>query len=234
MRLASHGSRLEIIGGNILKSKKLFYAALFLILIFFSVLVFHPPILNRAGRFFAPVSHEGAEVVVLEGTQIVKKGALNGGIRLLRDGKAKNMVVVLHLPSKENQVFALEDKYAQLIINELENMGLEKERIQVISAPIDGHPITLAEARFVVNKLSQRGIRKAILLSEGFHTRRSFGVYSQEGKRVGLHVVPYPYFIEYESNEWWHRAEGVSDFVIESFKLAYYIINGYISIKSLW
>jgi hypothetical protein len=173
-------------------------------------------------------------MVILEGTQVVKKGALNAGMRLLADGKAKSMVVVLQHPSKENQVFALEDRYTQLIMNELEHLGLEKEKVQVISAPIDGHPITLTEARFVVAKLSQNGVRSAILLSKGFHTRRSFGVYSQEGARVGLHVVPYTYFIEYDTNSWWHETEGVSDFVEESFKLVYYLLHGYISIKSLW
>jgi hypothetical protein len=216
-----------------LRPKKFLYAALFLLLVLFC-LSLYKPVLKEAGRFLSPTSNERAEVVILEGTQVVKKGALNAGLRLLSDGKAKAMVVVLHHPSKENQVFALQEKYTQLIINELEHLGLEKEKVQVISAPIDGHPITLMEARFVVAKLSQNGARSAILLSEGFHTRRSFGVYSQEGTRVGLHIVPYPYFIEYESNSWWHEPQGVSEFVNESLKLAYYLLHGYVSIKSLW
>jgi uncharacterized SAM-binding protein YcdF (DUF218 family) len=172
--------------------------------------------------------------LILEGTQVVKNGVLKAGMRLLSDGKAKSMVVVLHHPQKEKQVFALEGRYTQLIMNELEDLGLEKEKVQVISTPIDGHPITLTEARFVVARLSQNGVRSAILLSEGFHARRSFGAYSQEGARVGLRVVPYSYFIEYDRNYWWQGAEGVSDFVTESFKLAYYLINGYVSIGSLW
>ena len=172
--------------------------------------------------------------MILEGNQVVKKGALNAGMRLLVDGKAKRMVVVLHHPSKENQVFALENRYTQLLINELQNLGLGKEKVQVISAPIDGHPITLTEARFVVNKLSQNGTRSAILVSEGFHTRRSFWVYRGEGARVALHVIPYPYFVEYESNSWWREAQGVSAFVNESLKLAYYLVREYVSTKSLW
>jgi hypothetical protein len=173
-------------------------------------------------------------VVILEGSQVVESGALDAGIRLLCNGRATRLVVVLHQPSKEGQFFALQKKYPQLILIELEHLGLEKEEVQVISAPIDGHPITLFEARFVVAKLSENGVRSAILLSKGFHTRRSFGVYSQEGTRVGLHVVPYPYFVEYESNSWWRDAQGVSDFANESLKLTYYLLNGYISIKSIW
>jgi hypothetical protein len=205
-----------------------------LILISFGFLIFHQPILNGAGRLLAPISDERADVVILEGTQVVKNGVLKAGMRLLSDGKAKSMVVVLHHPLKEEQVFALEGRYTRLIMDELEDLGLEKEKVQVISAPINEHPITLTEARFVVDRLSQDGVRSAILLSEGFHTRRSFGVYSQEGARVGLRVVPYSYFIEYDRSCWWQEAEGVSDFFTESFKLTYYLINGYVSTESLW
>ena len=172
--------------------------------------------------------------MILEGTQVVDKGAINTGVRLLSDGKAKKMVVVLHHPSKENQVFVLEEKYTELMMNELQHLGLEKGKVQVISAPIDGHPITLTEAQFVVSKLSQKGVRSAILVSKGFHARRSFGVYNQEGTKVGLHVFPCPYFIEYESNGWWRTVEGISDFVGEAFKITYYLLHGYVSIKSLW
>lgn len=170
----------------------------------------------------------------MEGTQIVKNGSLNAGIRLLSNGRATRLVVVLHQPLKEDQVFALQGKYPGLIIDELKHLGLEKEKVQIISAPIDGHPITLKEARFVVAKLSQGDVRSAILLSEGFHTRRSFGVYRQEGDRVGLHVIPHSYFIEYEINSWWHEPQGVNEFVGECLKLSYYLLHGYLSMKYIW
>jgi hypothetical protein len=220
-------------GGSPLKSRKLFVAALFLILIFFDLLIFHQPILNGAGRFLAPSCNKEAEVLILEGGQVVENGALDAGIRLLSDGRATRLVVVLQQPSKKDQVFALEKKYTLLILDELRHLGLDNEKVQIISVPIDGHPITLSEARFVVAKLSQNGVRSAILLSKGFHTRRSFGVYNQEGSRVGLHISPYPYFIEYESDSWWHKAEGINDFIQESLKLTYYLLRGYVSMKSL-
>lgn len=215
-----------------LRHRRFLYAALFSLLVLFC-LSLHKPILHGAGRFLAPTSNERTEVLILEGSQVVKNGALKAGMRLLSTGRATRLVVVLHQPLKEDQVFALEDRYPQLIINELENLGLKKEKVQVISAPIDGHPITLKEARFVVAKVSQGGVRSAILLSEGFHARRSFGVYRQEGDRVELHVIPHSYFTEYESNSWWHKAEGINDFVQESLKLTYYLLHGYVSIKSL-
>jgi uncharacterized iron-regulated protein len=135
---------------------------------------------------------------------------------------------------KGDQVFALDGKYMQLLKDELECLGLEKEKVQFLSAPIDGHPITLQEARHVVARLSQDGVRSAVLLSGGFHTRRSFGVYNQEGIRAGIRIIPYSYFSKYESDFWWYDVEGIWDFVEESAKLAYYLLYGYVSIKSLW
>ena len=199
-----------------------------------SLAIFHRAILSGAGGFLAPSSSERAELAILEGTQVVENGALDAGISLLSAGKANGLVVVLHHPLREGQVFALQEKYTGLIIDELARLGLERGKVQVISAPVDGHPITLAEAQFVVGELSRNGVRSAILVSKGFHARRSFGAYSQEGERVGLHVVPYSYFIEYERNAWWHEPQGVGDFVTESLKLAYYLFRGYVSMKSLW
>ncbi len=182
----------------------------------------------------APTSEEKAEVLILEGTEIVKNGALNTGMRLLADGTANRMIVVLHKRLEEGQAFALQEKYPQMIIAGLEHLGLDKKKVQVISAPIDGHPVTLSEARFVVAKLSQDGVRRAIIISNGFHTRRSLAVYSQEGARMGLRVVPYSYFIGYDGNSWWKESQGTFDFVTESLKLGYYLLHGYVSIKSLW
>lgn len=207
---------------------------MFLVFTLIGLLIFHKPILYGAARFLAPASNEMAEILLLEGTEVVAKDALKVGMRLLSDGKANRMVVVLLQFSKENHALLLQEKYTQHIINELVHLDLEKEKVQVIWAPIDGHPITLTEARFVVFKLSQSGVRSAILLCEGFHTRRSFGIYSQEGARVGIHVVPYPYYIGYDIDHWWHRPLGIAHFFVEYFKLVYYILRGYVSIKYLY
>ena len=220
-------------GDTRLGSKKFRRIALFAISLCIGLVLFHRPILRGAGHFLAPNGSGGAEVLIVEGTQAVKVDAINAGIRLLADEKAKRMVVVLHQFVKRGQTVALQEEYGHLLMGESERFGIEKGRFQVILAPIDGHPITLKEAKFVVDKMSGEGIKSAILLSEGFHTRRSFGVYSQEGTRVSLRIIPSPYFSEYTRDDWWQHTEGVHDFVNELFKLAYYLFRGFISVESL-
>jgi hypothetical protein len=182
----------------------------------------------------APSSIERAEVVILDGSQILKNGAINAGLRLLLNGKAKRLFVVIHQPPESLKVFVLEREYAQLLVNESDRIGLEKVRFQIVVVPSNGHPVTLNEARFVVTILSKDEIRSAILLSKGFHTRRNFGVYSQEGARVGLRIIPLPYFNKYKDDNWWQHAEGVHDLFEQYIKLFYYVIRGYISIRYLY
>ena len=181
----------------------------------------------------APVGVGRADVLILEGSGGIKSGSVAIGMELLSNGMADRMVLVLHQSTDERQLPLFHKKHIQLLTDELEHMGVEKKKVQVIPVPVQSHPITLTEARLVVTKLSESGVRSVILLSEGFHTRRSFLVYRQEGSRVGLHVIPHPWFSGYESDTWWHHAEGIQDFVRESFKLVYYLSFGYVSIKSL-
>ena len=221
-------------GGDSLKSTKFFFIVLFSIFFSLGLFLFHESILKTAGEYLAPNGSEEAEVLIIEGTGVVKNGAVNQGIRFLSHRKAKRLVVVLHQYIKDDQPFALQDRYTQLVLSESERMGLETGKFQVLVAPIHGHPITLNEAKFVVERISREGVKSAILVSEGFHTRRSWGVYSQEGAHLGLRIVALPYFTEYRSDNWWQHVKGVHDFFEESIKLVYYILRGYVSIKYLY
>jgi hypothetical protein len=216
-----------------LGSRKFICITLLSVVFVSSLLLFYQPLLKEAGEFLAPCSSEKAEAVILEGSQTVRNGAINVGLKLLFDGKAERMVLVIHQPLKDDQLVALQEKYIRLLINESDRIGLGKGKFQITVVPFAGHPATLNEARFVLTKLTQDGIRSAILLSKGFHTRRSFGVYNQEGARVGVRIIPSPYFTEYKNDNWWKHLQGVRDFFEQTIKLAYYLLRGYVSIKSL-
>ena len=199
-------------------------AGFLLILIFLS-----RPILNRAGDFLAPLGKENAEVVILEGTATVKNGAVKEGVDLLKNSQDRRLVIVMHLHEKEGQLFAIQEEYPRLLGEKLKKLGLKEGQLEIILVPINDHPITLTEARLVMARLAKEGIRSAVLVSEGFHTRRSWAVYRQEGERFKLSVNPHPYFINYKKEKWWRQKEGVRDFVQESSKLIYYLVLGYVS-----
>jgi hypothetical protein len=209
--------------------KRIFYpvgllAGFLLILIFLS-----GPILNRAGDFLAPFSKENAEVVILEGTETIRNGVVREGVDLLQNSKTRRLVVVMHLHEKEGQLFAIQEEYPRMLRKKLKTLGLREEQLEIILVPINDHPITLTEARFVMAVLAKEGVRSAVLVSEGFHTRRSWAVYRQEGEGFKISVKPHPCFINYKKENWWKQKEGIRDFVQESSKLVYYLVFGYVS-----
>jgi uncharacterized SAM-binding protein YcdF (DUF218 family) len=179
----------------------------------------------------APSEEGKAEVVILEGVQVVSEGGIATGIELIFNRQTARLIVVIHRTPRKEEPFALPLNYAQLVKKELEARGLKKDQFLVISVPVI-HPITLNEAKFVLAELEKLKVRSAILLSEGFHTRRSIGVYRQEGAKLGMHIIPRPYYISYQPNNWWLITDGVRTFVTEYLKLGYYLLRGYLSLKN--
>lgn len=189
-------------------------------------------ILIRSGRFLAPEAIGKAEALVLEGAELVREGPVKTGMVMLMAVQANRMVLVVHRDLADGGIFALPN-YAYLVAKDLEVLGLRKDQFQVIEVP-STHPVTLTEAQIVLTKLSREGVHSVILLAEGFHARRSFWVYKQAGTVLGVKIFVYPYFAHYEMKTWWHTAEGCYDFFTELFKLFYYVIKGYIPVKSLF
>lgn len=213
------------------KNRKTFFL---LILLGFALSVFflyHRIILMAAGDFLSPEGSENAEVVILEGTELMREKSIEIAIDLLSSGETGRLVIVYH-NSRNERIFARHSYYDLFLIKALEDLGVKKDKIQVIEVPKD-HPITLTEAQIVLSNLSKQQVKSAILLAEGFHTRRSFWSYKQVGLPMGIKIIPHPYFTKYRNDNWWLCIDGIFDFVDEGMKFFYYLISGYIPIKSL-
>ena len=213
--------------------RKRLVSILVLFLFFLIILLyFIEEILMGAGNFLAPEGTGKADVIILEGDELIKADMVKTGMSLLSSGRADCLVIVLHQQPENRQNFALPD-YRLLLAKGLENLGLRNNQFQIIAVPIN-HPITLTEAKIVIPNLSKSRVRRAILVTRGFHTRRSYWVYRQEGMSLGIEIIPHPYFISYQKEKWWKRIEAVDDFFQESLKIIYYFFRGYIPLKSLF
>ena len=178
----------------------------------------------------APRGTGVADVAILEGEEGPETGAVNIGISLLSSGRVSRIVVVLHRLSKNKKQFALEEDYPDLLKKRLKASGLSEKRFTVMVTPVH-HPITLTEATIVLGALSKEGIKNALLLSNGFHTRRSFLVYQYVGRPHAINIIPVAYFNDYQPDDWWLHEEGLREFTSELFKLVYYLVRGYIPTK---
>ena len=128
-------------------------------------------ILTHAANYLAPEKLGKSDVVILEGAQLIKEKPVHDAMALLSSGMANRMVIVIQQDPTNERSFALSN-YSHLITKDLEGLGLHENQFQVIAVPAN-HPVTLTEAKIVLANLSKSNVRSAILMADGFHTRRS-------------------------------------------------------------
>ena len=203
---------------------------LFVFITTFFVFIFRETILLKAGKFMAPVGDYKADIAILEGTEFISTGAITIGMDLLSSGKVKRIVIVLQNIAPAHRSYGINGNYPDIVKQKLKNIGLREIEFKVIVVPIR-HPVTLKEAEVVLKALSKDNIKSAILLSPGFHTRRSYLVYQHVGIPLQIKIFPSASFTNYQLNNWWVQEPGFRDFTAELLKLGYYLAGGYIPFK---
>jgi hypothetical protein len=203
---------------------------LFVFIITVLVFIFRGTILLKAGKFMAPVGDYKADVAILEGAEFIRTGAIASGMDLLSSGKVKRIIIVLQNIAPSHRPFGINGNYPDMVKQKLKDLGLKEMEFKVIVVPIR-HPVTLKEAEVALETLSRENIRSAILLSPGFHTRRSYLVYQYVGIPLQIKIFPSACLIEYQLNNWWVEEPGARDFAAELLKLGYYLAGGYIPFK---
>ncbi|HUJ88647.1 MAG TPA: hypothetical protein VLX12_00515 [Syntrophorhabdales bacterium] len=194
---------------------------------------FRRTILLEAGTFMAPTANhvEGvADVVILEGAEFVSRGMVSEGVELLSSDKAKRLVIVLHRVAQNHSPFPFNEDYSSSVRTGLQSLGLKPSSFTVIATPIR-EPITLTSARGALQVLSRDGVKSAILVSSGFHMRRSFLVYQHLSAPLAIKIFPLACFDQYRLDNWWNEDIGVRDFVEEASKLVLYVVASYIPLK---
>jgi hypothetical protein len=203
---------------------------LFVFIIAILVFSFRETILLKAGRFMAPAGDYKADVAILEGDDFIRTGVVTSGRDLLSSGKVKRLVIVLQNIAPAHRPYGINENYPDIVKQKLKNLGLKETEFKVIVVP-SRHPVTLKEAEVVLESLSKENIKSAILLSPGFHTRRSYLAYQYVGIPLQIKIFPSACFTEYQLNNWWVQEPGVRDFTTELLKLGYYLAGGYIPFK---
>jgi uncharacterized SAM-binding protein YcdF (DUF218 family) len=203
---------------------------LFILIITIFVLIFRETILLKAGNFMAPAGDYKADVAILEGSEFISTGFITTGMKLLSSGRVKRIVIVLQNIAPAGRPYGINGNYPDVVRQKLKNIGMKETEFKVVVVHI-GHPVTLREAEQVLNALSKENIKSAILLSPGFHTRRSYLAYQYVGIPLQIKIFPSASFTNYQFNNWWVQESGVRDFTAEFFKLVYYLAGGYIPFK---
>ncbi|MEI8139865.1 MAG: hypothetical protein WCI03_08360 [bacterium] len=191
--------------------------------------------LLKVGRYMAPVNdrmESAADVVVLESSEHVDRHLLARAASMVSLGKARRMVVVLHQTASCE--FLSADLKAPLSVarKALDGLGLDETNCRVIITS-SHHPVTLTAATEAMKILAGEGVRSVILVSPGFHTRRSYLVYQSIGAPFRIKIYPHASFEgdNHGLDKWWIQYHGVCDFIEQGLKLVYYMARGYIPPK---
>ena len=192
-------------------------------------------ILLEAGRFMAPVDdlvEQAADVIILEGTEHIQKEIVARAVSLLSAGKSRRIAVVLAQKTSDAKSLGSPWDNPAVIKKKMEGMGLDRSTYRVIITP-SRHPMTLTSAQAAIEVLAGEGVRSAILMSPGFHMRRSYLVYQSLGEPLQIRIYPHASFDGHNHglDKWWTQWHGVQDFIEQGLKLVYYMIRGYIPLK---
>jgi hypothetical protein len=205
-----------------------------LLLIVILILLFRTTILMRAGQFMAPQGNYFADVAILEGCTFIGKDidiVVISGINLLSSGKVKRLILVLNNIVPSDRFIANDKDYPGLVKKEMENLGLKEKDFRIIVTP-GHHPTTLTAAKVVSEAISKEDIKSAILLSHGFHTRRSYLVYQYVSLPFQIEIFPSACLETFQPlDRWWSHEQGRRYFAEEFIKLSYYLARGFIPLK---
>ena len=197
-------------------------AVLFILLL--SFWIFHSFILEGAGNFLVaqPYPSKNVDVILLE-EDYNNKQAINFCNTLFKETYAKEIWVVV-LPDSM-QLFTKE---------QLEKTFKESLDTMAYNFPFKffmyrtEHPYTLNKSNAVLDSLRSKGYKKVMLLTEGFHSKRSFKVYKKIFAPQGIDVYCTTYFTEANPENWWTFSDGFRRVVSEYLKYFYYLVKGYI------
>lgn len=196
---------------------------------------FHEKILLDAGRFMAPVEDQmdgAADVVVLEGTEHIQRESVALAAGMVSSGKARRLIVILTRNAVGDTPSADPEDPLLIVHKALGDLEQDESLCKIIRPPFQ-HPATLTSAKAAMGVLASEGVRSVILVSPGFHTRRSYLVYQSLGEPLQIRIYPHASFDGHNHglDKWWTLWPGVRDIVEQCIKLSYYMVRGYIPLK---
>jgi hypothetical protein len=192
--------------------------------------VWREPILTKAGEFMAPRGEYTADIAILGGTTFLDRTIADAGFELLKTGKVKRLVVVLHRIHPLHRPYGMNENYPEMVRKEILKRGISEKYFEIMVTHIH-EPITLTEAQGALKLIAREKVKTAILLAPGFHTRRSYLVYQCVGNSYNLKIYPQACFNGYKPEKWWVQEGAVRDFSAEAVKLAYYVLWGHIPFR---
>jgi len=169
----------------------------------------HRPLLTAAGRFLiVQDTLDHADVIVV----------ISGG---RRDERVRQAAELYHLAYAPLVMLSGGEEMMGLSIPEVLRRQALGHRIPASSLLFEtGSTSTAEQARFLRPILERRGVRRAIVVTSSFHTRRTRYLFRKTFAGSPVEIRVYPVHRDWFSPiEWWTREQDTEQVVLEYIKL---------------
>jgi hypothetical protein len=211
---------------TVTKRKIRFRVKIIILIIFILVLYyFRSFILYEAGDYLVVKDDEvkdTADVMFIEDGYNANE-IFNLCFDLYKQGKCKRVLFI----KTDNDTYIFNDLYLEEFLKSKLDSSYKDFPYKIYNLPVE-HPVTLNRSKEILDTLKKFNIKSVLLLTSGFHSRRSKKVYEGILKDSGIKLYVNTYFIKVDRNDWWTKADGFREVVSEYLKYIYYVIRGYI------
>lgn len=201
--------------------KKLLAFILFLVMLIAVCVAFKTPILQSFSNFLMKQdTAERADLMVVLSGSAFDRG--NEGARLYKEGYAKQ--IICPGGNLENLFLILGDTLyeSDLCRKNVIRNGVPDSLVTAVHYGTS----TREEADTILGYCRQHQIKKIIVVTNLFHTRRAGNVYKKRFEKEGITVLMRgAHATDYDENHWWQSEYGLIALNNEYMKTLYYLIK---------
>ena len=181
----------------------------------------HTWLLSQYALFFTvDTATPGADVIiVLSGNNTVR---IPFALKLFKDGYAPRLMLTTEVRRKEQRFCLTNIEIAHLLMQE---STIETE-LSLIPSLKSGASSTFDEAYDVLEFSQKQGLKRLILVTDSFHTRRALyafrKVFGEHSIELEMAAAPNEYFDE---TNWWKSEIGIVSYFWEGIKFPLYLFT---------
>ncbi len=183
---------------------------------------------SMAAVLDVPFTEEHADLVIVEGGNIVPAVFMERAIELIKNNKAEKMLIVLNTADGAVDAFGV-DNYPALLDSALKKNNISESQYHILLSHIQD-PFTRNSAITIFQYLENEpaATDTLMLLQDTFHAKRSLLAYRKVFEPSEIHVLACSVPIHVNAQNWWQSLSGVRRVYGEYAKFIYYKFKGYI------
>ncbi|MBI4540176.1 MAG: YdcF family protein [Gemmatimonadetes bacterium] len=158
---------------------------------------------------------------------------LNGGLytrpfyaKLLHGAGLAPRIATARLPDPPTVTLGIQPNSTDVAVRLLKELGVPDSAITVLTVPA-GVTSTADEAQALRAFVDGGGVRRIIVVTSGYHTRRARWIFRKVFAGLPVEILMAPAANgQFDESNWWKSEQGLIAYVNEYLKIAHYLVNG--------